>query len=102
MSIRTLGHWSVDIAHSRMISRPADVAGSLGVGSQNILVRFTRGDRDYVLRRPPLHMRDNSNETMRREARLLKALAGTRVPHPRLVAGCSDEAVLGAAFYLME
>ena len=83
-------------------SGPIDVAGSLGGGSQNILVRFTRGDGDYVLRRPPLHMRDNSNETMRREARLLKALAGTRVPHPGLVAACSDEAVLGAAFYLME
>ena len=83
-------------------SGPIDVAGSLGGGSQNILVRFTRGGRDYVLRRPPLHMRDNSNETMRREARLLKALAGTRVPHPGLVAACSDEAVLGAAFYLME
>src|SRR6266478_996072 len=83
-------------------SGPIEVADSLGGGSQNILVRFTRGDRNYVLRRPPLHLRDNSNETMRREARLLKSLAGTKVPHPRLIAACSGEAVLGAAFYLME
>ncbi len=79
-----------------------EVADSLGGGSQNILVRFARGGGDYVLRRPPLHQRENSNETMRREARLLKSLAGTKVPHPRLIAACGDETVLGAAFYLME
>jgi aminoglycoside phosphotransferase (APT) family kinase protein len=39
---------------------------------------------------------------MRREARLLTALAGTGVPHPALIAACGDEEVLGAAFYLME
>jgi aminoglycoside phosphotransferase (APT) family kinase protein len=39
---------------------------------------------------------------MRREARVLAALAGTGVPHPRLIAACADDAVLGAAFYLME
>jgi aminoglycoside phosphotransferase (APT) family kinase protein len=55
-----------------------------------------------VLRRPPLYLRPNSNDTMRRESRLLAALAGTAVPHPALIAACADEAVLGAAFYLME
>ena len=39
---------------------------------------------------------------MRREARLLAALAGTDVPHPRLVALCDDPGVLGGVFYLME
>ncbi len=71
-------------------------------GTQNILLRFSRDGRDYVLRRPPSHPRPNSNETMRREARVLTALAGTAVPHPGLIAACSDESVLGAAFYLME
>jgi len=83
-------------------SGPIELAGSLGGGSQNILVRFGRAGGEYVLRRPPLHQRDNSSETMRREARLLKSLEGTKVPHPRLIAACSDDAVLGAAFYLME
>ncbi len=71
-------------------------------GSQNVLVRFRRGGRDFVLRRPPRHTRANASETMRREARVLRALAGTAVPHPGLIAACGDEAVLGAAFYLME
>ena len=83
---------------SGAIANPQPLAG----GSQNVLLRFTRSGRDYVLRRPPLHLRANSNETMRREARVLGALAGTEVPHPWLIAACPDEDVLGAAFYLME
>lgn len=71
-------------------------------GTQNILLRFTRAGRDYVLRRPPEHKRANSDETMRREARVLAALAGSDVPHPGLIAACPDPEVLGAAFYLME
>ncbi len=74
----------------------------LAGGTQNILLKFSRAGRTYVLRRPPPHLRANSNETMRREARVLGALAGTGVPHPGLIAACPDEAVLGAAFYLME
>ena len=74
----------------------------LGGGTQNILLRFVRGGRAYVLRRPPEHLRENSNETMRREARVLAALADTEVPHPRFIAGCGETDVLGAAFYLME
>lgn len=74
----------------------------LAGGTQNILLRFRRGDKEYVLRRPPVSLRANSNETMRREARVLGAIAGSRVPHPHLVAACSDEAVIAAVFYLME
>ncbi|GLO79640.1 phosphotransferase [Sulfitobacter pontiacus] len=73
----------------------------LAGGTQNILLRFDRGGREFVLRRPPLHLRKNSNETMKREARILEALSATDVPHPRFIAGCDDEAVLGACFYLM-
>lgn len=74
----------------------------LAGGTQNILLRFERGGERYVLRRPPLNKRDNSDDTMRREARVLAALAGSDVPHPRLIAACGDVDVLGAAFYLME
>jgi aminoglycoside phosphotransferase (APT) family kinase protein len=71
-------------------------------GTQNVLVRFSRGGRGFVLRRPPVHKRRNSDETMRREARVLAALAGSGVPHPRLIATCDDLSVIGAVFYLME
>jgi aminoglycoside phosphotransferase (APT) family kinase protein len=78
----------------------ADVE-QLGGGTQNILLRFRRGRELFVLRHPPTHKRSNSDETMRREARVLTALAGTDVPHPRLIAACGDASVLGSTFYLM-
>ena len=71
-------------------------------GTQNLLLRFVRSGRTYVLRRPPEHKRKNSDETMRREARVLGALSGSDVPHPGLIAAEPDVDVLGAAFYLME
>src|SRR5690606_2710845 len=75
---------------------------ALGGGTQNIMLRFTRGGRDYVLRRGPAHLRPKSNEVIRREARLLGALSGTDVRAPRVIAAELDESVLGAVFYLME
>lgn len=80
------------------IEHPILMAG----GTQNILLRFNRAGRTFVLRRPPKHLRANSDETMRREARVLAALKGTPVRHPGLIAACPAEDVLGAAFYLME
>lgn len=82
---------------------PITDAVPLPGGTQNILVRFRRGSREYVFRRGPEHLRVKSNEVIRREALLLAALEGTDVPHPRLIAGCPDATVLGGAtFYLME
>jgi len=81
------------------------VAGveALAGGTQNVMLKFTRGGRAYVLRRGPPHLRPASNEVMRREARVLRALAQTSVPHPRFIAACPDETVMnGAVFYLME
>lgn len=74
----------------------------LAGGTQNVLIRFGFAGREFVLRHPPLHLRANSNETMRREARVLAALASTNVPHPALIAACPEDDVLGGAFYLME
>ena len=90
MDTQSLGHGPIEDAHL------------LGGGTQNILLKFIRAGRTYVLRRPPKHLRANSNETMRREARVLAALKGEPVPHPDLIAACPDETVLGASFYLME
>ena len=83
-------------------SGPIEDTELLGGGTQNILLRFVRDGRTYVLRRPPEHKRDNSDETMRREARVLTALRGTPVPHPEVIAACPTTDELGAAFYLTE
>jgi aminoglycoside phosphotransferase (APT) family kinase protein len=83
-------------------SGPIDDARLITGGTQNVLIRFSRGGREYVFRRPPPHKRANSDETMRREARVLAALRDTDVVHPALIAAESDESVIGASFYLME
>ncbi len=80
------------------IENPELLAG----GTQNILIRFQSGRKTYVLRRPPKHLRSASNEVLRRESRVLSALRDTNVPHPRFIAGCKDESVMGVVFYLME
>ncbi len=74
----------------------------LSGGTQNILVMIRIGDREMVLRRPPLNLRANSNATMKREARMLSALSASDVPHPGFIALCEDESVLGCCFYLMD
>ncbi|MGW6728014.1 phosphotransferase family protein [Nocardia sp. NPDC055029] len=76
---------------------------AIGGGTQNIMLRFTRSSTEFVLRRGPLHPRATTNDNLRREMRLLSALADTAVPHARLIASCPDESVLGeSVFYLME
>ncbi|MCE5291271.1 MAG: phosphotransferase family protein [Nocardiaceae bacterium] len=72
-------------------------------GTQNVMVRFERAGRSYILRRGPVHLRPRSNDQIAREFRVLEALGKTDVPHPALIATCDDTSVLGGAvFYLME
>lgn len=90
-----------------VVDGPLELVGTLGGGTQNVLVRLRArgqdGGRDLVLRRGPRHLRPRTNDNLRREMRVLAALAGTDVPHARLVAACPDEDVIpGAAFYVME
>lgn len=82
-------------------SGPVTSAHQLMGGLQNNVFLIERGGGSFVLRRPPKHLRANSNETMLREARILKALAGSNVPHPALYSVCGDPSVIGACFYLM-
>jgi len=80
---------------------PVTAVTKLQGGSQNNIFLLEREGARLVLRRPPKHLRPNSNDTMLREARVLGALAGTDVPHPELYGVCPDPDVIGACFYLM-
>ena len=99
IDVTRLSTW---IGERGLASGPITNVSRLAGGSQNILLRVTQGGRDFVLRRPPPCPRAESDATMRREARVLKALAPTNVPHPHLLAACCDETTFGFAFYLME
>jgi aminoglycoside phosphotransferase (APT) family kinase protein len=71
-------------------------------GRSNLTYVVTSGDREFVLRRPPLgHVLATAHD-MAREYRVISALAPTRVPVPATLLLCADEGVLGAPFYLME
>ncbi|MGW4420972.1 phosphotransferase family protein [Streptosporangium sp. NPDC004631] len=71
-------------------------------GRSNLTYLVETGGRRLVLRRPPLgHVLPTAHD-MRREWRVVSALAPTPVPVPRAVAFCGDEDVIGAPFYLME
>lgn len=94
-----VSHWMMK---NHLSDYPVDYGKALKGGTQNILIQFSAGDENLVLRRPPLNLRPKSNDTMRREAEMLKALSGSGVPHPGFVGLCEDEAVLGCCFYVME
>jgi aminoglycoside phosphotransferase (APT) family kinase protein len=82
---------------------PLEDVRPIGGGTQNVMVRFTRDGREYVLRRGPEHLRPVSNKVISREFQVLRALSGTDVPHAEPIASCDDTSVLGdAVFYLME
>lgn len=70
-------------------------------GNSNETSLLTCGDTTYVLRRPPTSALSRSAHSVGREHRLLEALDGTRVPAPRPIALCEDDAPM-APFLVME
>ena len=77
-------------------------AERIGEGHSNITFLVKRGDERFVLRRPPRPPLPPSAHDVLREARLLRALEGTAVRVPKVLATCDDESVLGVPFYVME
>ena len=71
-----------------------------GHSNETFLVR--RGGGAWILRRPPRVPLAPTAHDMVREARLLRVLARTAVPAPRLVAACGEPDVIGAPFHLTE
>jgi aminoglycoside phosphotransferase (APT) family kinase protein len=71
-------------------------------GRSNLTYRVRAGDRVMALRRPPLGHVIATAHDMRREFRVLSALADTAVPVPRPLALCEDPAVNELPFYVME
>jgi aminoglycoside phosphotransferase (APT) family kinase protein len=67
-----------------------------------VTVHHEHGERTYVLRRPPFGAPGGVAHDMPREHGILAALHPLGVPVPRPVAVCTDPAVIGAPFYVME
>jgi aminoglycoside phosphotransferase (APT) family kinase protein len=71
-----------------------------GIG--NALFVLERGGHRFVLRRPPAVKNHPSAADTSREWRILCALEGTPVPHPRPRLFCDSPEVLGSTFLVMD
>lgn len=71
-------------------------------GASNLTYLLRYGDRDLILRRPPAGTKASSAHDMAREYRIQAALKPVFPYVPPMVALCTDAAVLGADFYVME
>ena len=71
-------------------------------GQSNPTFLLTGGDRRYVLRKKPPGKLLPSAHAVEREYRIMRALADTDVPVPRVLTLCEDPDVIGTSFYVME
>ncbi|MBL8704682.1 MAG: phosphotransferase family protein [Rhodospirillales bacterium] len=71
-------------------------------GQSNPTYRLLAPGGRYVLRRKPPGKLLPSAHAVDREFKVMKALHGSDVPVPRVLALCSDESIIGTMFYLME
>lgn len=84
-----------------------DASGSLSVeqfphGHSNLTYLLRRGNREFVLRRPPFGNQVKTAHDMGREFRVLSKLSAVYPPAPRPLLYCDDTSLLGAPFYVME
>lgn len=77
-------------------------ATPLSGGQSNPTFRVTAGGQNYVVRKKPSGPIAASAHAIDREYRVMRALQGTDVPVPRMLAYCEDDTLLGTPFYVME
>ena len=73
-------------------------------GQSNPTYKLVTPGRSYVMRSKPGPVAKllPSAHAIEREFKVMRGLAGTNVPVPRMYALCEDESVIGRAFYIME
>ncbi|MBV9812803.1 MAG: phosphotransferase [Acetobacteraceae bacterium] len=85
-----------------LIDRSSVTLERLTGGQSNPTYRLTAGDRSYVLRRKPDGALLPSAHAVDREYRVMRALAETDVPVPRVHLYSDDASVVGTPFYVMD
>jgi aminoglycoside phosphotransferase (APT) family kinase protein len=71
-------------------------------GHSNLTYLLRGGEREYVLRRPPMGPVAPKAHDMAREFRVLRAIHPCFPPAPAAYLLCEDAAVIGAPFFVME
>ena len=90
-----------------LTARLPNVEGPLVVeqfpaGFSNLTYLLRAGNREFVLRRPPVGAKIKTAHDMSREYRILSHLHPVYKKVPRPLLFCEDEEILGAPFYVME
>lgn len=81
---------------------PADLDVQMLSGGRSNVTLLVRSATDrWVLRRPPMDIGPGTQNLLRREVRVLRALEQTAIPAPCVLADWTDENALGFAAYLM-
>src|SRR3984893_14439237 len=83
-------------------SRAPLAADGFEGGQSNPTYKLAAATGTYVLRRKPLGHLLPSAHAVDREYRVMRSLADTAVPVPRVYALCEDDAIIGSSFYVME
>jgi aminoglycoside phosphotransferase (APT) family kinase protein len=101
LDLEALGRWLGDeLGDPSQPLLATPLGADLGIG--NALFELRRGAGVWVLRRPPAVLNDKSASNMTREYRILRALDGSRVPHPVARVLCEDPEIIGAPFLIMD
>jgi aminoglycoside phosphotransferase (APT) family kinase protein len=88
-------------AHLPELTPPLTVE-QFPAGFSNLTYLLRVGDRELVLRRPPIGAKIKTAHDMSREYRILSHLYPIYQKVPRPLLFCDDESILGAPFYVME
>ncbi|EFO31225.1 acyl-CoA dehydrogenase family member 10 [Roseibium sp. TrichSKD4] len=99
LDIGRLSKWlAANLPHLRGPFELAQISG----GQSNPTYRLKTKDRALILRRKPFGALLKSAHAIDREFRVQRALSGSSVPVPKILALCEDDGVIGSMFYLME
>jgi aminoglycoside phosphotransferase (APT) family kinase protein len=71
-----------------------------GYSNETLFARW--GERELVIRSPPVDNASDTAHDIRREYRILQALQQSDVPVPPTVCLCEDRAIIGKEFYVMD
>lgn len=99
--------WNIEALHARLRdlglcgAQPLEIAALSG-GQSNPTFRLRSGDTQLVLRKQPQGQLLAGAHAIDREYRVMKALAGSGVPVPRMLDYCEDRSLVGTPFYVME
>ena len=94
-----LAAWIEDFGHGMIVQQ---FQGGASNPTFLITTSFDGSDRRYVLRKKPPGTLLASAHQVEREYRVMAALSGSGVPVPTMRCLCTDDSVIGTAFYVMD